>query len=522
MNNAFDGMSTLEVMRTLMPGYDDVEEVSGDAEAEAEAEAKSGNKPEPEDSQLLEHGAHRGYTVTVRLKYPKAVGLIDKVVNVVEAAGAHLGAIDPVRVENGFALRDVTIHANDTVHGDAVVEQLKHLDGVEVVAASDSTFLMHLKGKITIQPRHQINNRQDLSQAYTPGVARVCMAIHKTPSKAYSLTIKGNSVAVVTDGSRILSLGDIGPVAGLPVMEGKAVLFQKFGGVDAFPLPLATKDTEEIIRTIKAIAPAFGAINLEDIASPRCYEIEERLRKELDIPVLHDDQDATAIVVLAATLNAAKLTKKKLSKMKVVVCGVGAAGMACCEMLLAAGVKNLIGYNVKGAVYRGRTDLTPQEQWLAEHSNPRNFKGTIQQALKGADMFLGLSVEGAIKAEWLSKMKKNAICFALANPVPEVLPKDAKPYVVVMATGGSNYANQINNALVFPGFFRGALDARIPYFTDEMKMEAAKALAACITDEELDYDYIVPSVFEPRAHQAVAAAVRRVALQQGLARAACG
>jgi malate dehydrogenase (oxaloacetate-decarboxylating) len=301
-------------------------------------------------------------------------------------------------------------------------------------------------------------------------------------------------------------------------MEGKAVLFKRFADVDAFPLPLNTQNIEEIIRTIKAIAPSFSAINLEDIASPGCYEIEDRLRDELDIPVFHDDQHATAIVVLAATINAAKLTGKRLRNMKVVVSGVGAAGMACCKLLLAAGVRNLIGYNIDGAVYNGRQGLTTQENWLALNSNPKGFKGSLKEALKGADMFLGLSVAGVIKAEDLKVMRKDPIVFALANPEPEVSPLEAKPYVRVMATGGSDYPNQINNVLVFPGIFRGAIDARVPNITEEMKMEAARALAAVISPAERDADYIIPSVFDPRAHKAVADAVRRVAERTGIAR----
>jgi malate dehydrogenase (oxaloacetate-decarboxylating) len=465
-------------------------------------------------------GQKSGYQVTIRLRVPKSMQLLDGIMELVEAAGGTIGGVVPVKnvdeSERGINVRDIMFTAADSDHGEQVVNEIKRLSNVEVIAVSDRTFLMHLGGKIKVEPSRQIRTMDDLSMIYTPGVARVCKAIEADPSKARNLTIKGKTVAVITDGSRILGLGNIGPLAGLPVMEGKAALFKHFGNVDAFPIPLATQDTEELIRTIKLISPVFGAINLEDIASPRCYEVEERLKKELNIPVFHDDQHGTAIVVAAATKNAARLTRKRLANMKVVVVGVGAAGMACAEMILALGVKNLIGFNRDGAVHRDRTDLTAQEMAFAQKSNPKNFKGSIAEALKGADMVLGLSTGGAIKPEWLAKMKKNAICFALANPVPEVLPKDAKPYVAVMATGGSNYPNQINNALVFPGMFRGALDAQIEDITYEMQLEAAHALADVVSKADLDYDRIIPQVFEEAAHKAVAEAVMRVAKRNGL------
>jgi malate dehydrogenase (oxaloacetate-decarboxylating) len=481
------------------------------------------NDVEGVDQIDADHAAHTGgYKVTVRLQVAKATRLLDDVTDVVEALGGTVGGLVAVRnsdaAARGMNVRDVLIVVKDSEHAEQVITELKKLQNVEVIASSDRTFLVHLGGKISISPSRQIRNLDDLSMVYTPGVARVCMAIQKDPSKARTLTIKGKTVAVITDGSRVLGLGNIGPLASLPVMEGKAALFKRFANVDAFPIPLATQNTEEIIATIKALAPVFGAINLEDIASPRCYEVEERLKKELDIPVFHDDQHGTAIVVAAGVKNAAKLTRKRMSTMKVVVCGVGAAGMACAEMLLAMGVKNLIGFNINGAVHRDRTDLTPQERAFAQKSNPKNFKGTIEQALKGADMFLGLAAAGAIKAEWLSKMKKSAICFALANPVPEVTPKEARPYVTVMATGSSRYPNQINNALVFPGIFRGALDAQVTDITYEMQLEAAHALADVLPKSELDFDKIIPSVFEDSAHEAVAEAVRRVAKRNGLGR----
>jgi malate dehydrogenase (oxaloacetate-decarboxylating) len=470
-----------------------------------------------------EYGAQAvGYKVTVRLQLPKSSRLLDEVLEKVEAAGGQIGGTATVSsakdAGSAYNIRDVMIITRGLQHAEEVVNEIRKIKDVVVGPVSDDTFLMHIGGKISIAPVHHIRSIHQLGMVYTPNVARVSDAIFKDPKKARSLTIKGKMTAVITDGSRVLALGNIGPLAAMPVMEGKCALFKQFGNVDAFPICLDTQDTEEIIKTIKFIAPVFGAINLEDIASPRCYEVEERLKKELNIPIFHDDQHGTAIAVAAATKNAARLTKKRLSRMKVVVVGVGAAGMACAKMLIAMGVKNLIGFNKDGAVYCGRNDLTEQERWLAANSNPKSFKGSIEKALKGADMVLGLSAAGSIKAEWLAKMKKNAICFALANPIPEVLPKDAKPYVAVMATGGSNYKNQINNALVFPGIFRGALDAQVTEITYEMQLEAAHALAAVVSKEELDYDKIIPAIFEEAAHEAVAEAVRRVAKRNGLGR----
>ncbi len=458
------------------------------------------------------------YSLTIRLKIRRGGVGLHKVLETIAKAGGDTDGIDKPGSDNEFVTRDITVLLRNSEHGDDVVRLIKELPDVEVQHVSDRTFLMHLGGKIDIVPRREIKTRDDLSMVYTPGVARVCKAIAADPSKAFSLTMKGNMVAVISDGSRVLSLGDIGPLAGLPVMEGKAVLFKRFAGVNAFPIVIDVHDPEEIIKVIKAIAPGFSAINLEDIASPGCYIIEDRLRDELDIPVFHDDQHATAIVVLAATINAAKLTKKQLRNLKVVVSGVGAAGMACCKLLLAAGVRNLIGYNINGAIYKGREGLTEQERWLSENSNPKGFTGSMQEALKGADMFLGLSVAGVIKAEDLAVMRRDPIVFALANPDPEVSPLEAKPYVRVMATGGSDYPNQINNALVFPGIFAGAIESRVANITDEMKMEAARALAAVITPDEREEDYIIPSVFDPRAHKAVAEAVIRVAQRTGVAR----
>lgn len=486
----------------------------------SELAAECSEQCAPGDEECAAEGGTNksGYKITVRIKVPAGSHVLDNVIDAIDRAEGHLSGVTSHGVDDGFAVRDIMIVSQNRTHAQAVVEQLKSVEHVQVVNVSDRTFLMHLGGKLNITPRRPARNMDDLSMIYTPGVADVCMAIAADPAKARTLTIQGNLVAVVTDGSRILSLGNIGSKAGAPVMEGKCALFNQFADVFAIPVLIRDQTVDAVVETIYQIAPGLGAINLEDIASPRCYEIQEKLQAKLDIPVFHDDQDGTAIVVLAGTINAAKLTKKRLSSMKVVVCGVGAAGMACSKLLLAAGVKNLIGFNVSGPVHRGREGLTAQEQWLAEHSNPKNFSGTLEEALKGADMFLGLSVAGAIKPEWLAAMKKNAICFALANPTPEVSPRDAKPYVTVMATGGSNYPNQINNALVFPGFFRGLLDSQVSRVTGEMKMEAARALAACVERSELDFDKIIPDIFEAKAHAAVAEAVRRVAKRNKLGR----
>ncbi len=355
--------------------------------------------------------------------------------------------------------------------------------------------------------------------AYTPGVARVCMAIHRSPENVYKLTIKRNTIAVVTDGTAVLGLGDIGPEAAMPVMEGKAMLFKEFGKVDAFPICLATKDTEEIIRTVKNIAPVFGGINLEDISAPRCFEIEARLKKELDIPVFHDDQHGTAVVVLAALINAAKIVGKDISEMKMIITGVGAAGVACSKIILEAGGTNIIGFDRTGAIYKGRTDgMNFMKQWFAEHTNPTGFKGKLKEALEGADFFMGLSGPGVVEAKDLAKMNKNAIVFAMANPTPEVMPEEAAPYVRIMATGRSDYPNQINNVLCFPGIFRGALDCQATDINEEMKLAAAHAIANLVSPNELNEDYIIPGVFNPKVAESVAKEVVRAAIRTGVAR----
>jgi malate dehydrogenase (oxaloacetate-decarboxylating) len=457
-------------------------------------------------------------SLTVRLKINDEPEMLGQVTTVIGTFNASVAALDVVQeAVDGFTVWDVTINIDSPENGQLLVDALKSTAGCQVVNFSDRTFRAHLGGKIEVVGRNPVKTRDDLSMVYTPGVARVCRAIEADPAKVYSLTMKGTTILIVTDGSRILSLGNIGPKAGLPVMEGKAALFKQFGNVNAVPICLDVHQPDEIVSVVKAIAPAYGGINLEDIASPGCWEIERRLQAELDIPVFHDDQHGTAVVVLAATINAARLVKKQLRNLRVVVSGVGAAGMACSNLLLAAGVKHLTGFNRDGAVFRGRTDLNAEEEKLAQVSNPKNFRGTLREALKGADMFLGLSVAGVIDAQDLAFMRRDAIVFALANPEPEVNPEAAAPYVRVMATGGSEHPNQINNALVFPGIFRGALDCRVRDITQEMQVEAARSLAAVIPAGKLRADYIIPSVFNPAVHKAVADAVCRVAQRTGQA-----
>ena len=434
-------------------------------------------------------------------------------------AGGDIGAVDLVESGRDRIVRDITINARDSNHGQQIVAQVKRTSGVRVVNISDRTFLMHLGGKIEVQSKVPIRTRDDLSMAYTPGVARVCLAIHEDRQRAFSLTMKHNTVAVVTDGTAVLGLGDIGPEAALPVMEGKAMLFKEFGGVDAMPICLATKDVAKIVETVKYLAPGFGGINLEDIAAPRCFEIEERLRKDLDIPVFHDDQHGTAVVVLAALLNALRIVKKSLRRLRVVVTGVGAAGTATIKILQSSGVRDIIGVDEHGTIYRGRgTGMDFMKRWVASTTNPRQVKGGLGEAMQKADVFIGLSVPGILSVKDVKRMARNPIVFAMANPVPEIQPEDAGKHVRVMATGRSDYPNQINNVLCFPGFFRGLLDSRARTVNDEMKLAAARALAGCVARSELGEEYIIPSVFNKTVAPAVAEGVARAAWETGAAR----
>jgi malate dehydrogenase (oxaloacetate-decarboxylating) len=459
------------------------------------------------------------YSITLRVSIRNRPGMLGRVASAIGAAGGDIGAVDLVESQRDVVVRDITVKARDSTHGQQIVARLRHVAGVRVINVSDRTFLVHLGGKIAVTNKVPIRTRDDLSMVYTPGVARVCLAIRDNRERAFSLTMKHNSVAVVTDGSAVLGLGDIGPEAALPVMEGKAMLFKEFGGVDAFPLCLATRDPHRIVETVKLIAPAFGGINLEDIGAPRCFEIEERLRKELDIPVFHDDQHGTAVVVLAALHNALKIVKKDLRRVRVVVTGVGAAGTATIKILLASGVRDIVGVDEHGPLYPGRpAGMDFMKQWVAAATNPRRVKGRLSDALAGADVFIGLSVPGLLTVRDLKRMARDPIVFAMANPVPEIQPEEAERHVAVMATGRSDYPNQINNVLCFPGFFRGLLDSRARSVNDEMKLAAARALAACVGRGELSAEYIIPSVFNKAVAPAVAEGVARAASETGLAR----
>ncbi|MCX7121438.1 MAG: NAD-dependent malic enzyme [Gammaproteobacteria bacterium] len=431
---------------------------------------------------------------------------------------ARIGAIDIVKIEQGIITRDVIFDTMDENHAQAISDAVAKIPEVSVRHLTDRTFMLHLGGKIEIKSKVSLSHRDDLSMVYTPGVARVCMAIHDSPEKAFNLTIKKNMVAVVSDGTAVLGLGDIGPLAAMPVMEGKAMLFKKFADVDAFPICLATKDIEDIIKTVKNIAPTFGAINLEDISAPRCFEIEKRLKAELDIPVFHDDQHGTAAVLSAALINALKLVNKKMTDIKVVFNGVGAAGTACTNMLMELGVKNIVGCDRRGALSHSRTDLDATKQEYVQRTNPNNESGSLQEVIKGADVFVGLSSANILTVADLKNMNKDPIVFAMANPDPEIMPEIALPHVAIMATGRSDYPNQINNLLAFPGIFRGALDCRASDINAEMRLAAAHAIANCVDPTALSRDYIIPSVFNADVAPAVAAAVMEAAKRTGVAR----
>jgi malate dehydrogenase (oxaloacetate-decarboxylating) len=459
------------------------------------------------------------FSATIRVRLADSPGAFARLAGAIGEAGGSLGAIDLVRVEGGTKIRDVTVDASDTDHLNRIVESVRALDGVEVERVSDRTFLMHLGGKIEMRSKVPVKTRDDLSMAYTPGVARVCMAVHEDRELAWNLTIKQNTVAVVSDGTAVLGLGDIGPEAAMPVMEGKALLFKEFGGVDAWPICLDTKDTDEIVAIVKGIAPGFGGINLEDISAPRCFEIEQRLRAELDIPVFHDDQHGTAIVVLAALLNALRVVDKPIDEIRVVMTGVGAAGVAVADILLNAGVRHVIGCDHGGAIWDGREGLNSAKQAFAQRTNADCLKGTADEMLEGADVFIGLSVPGAISREGVAGMADDAIVFAMANPTPEIAPEDLPPgKVAVVATGRSDYPNQINNVLAFPGVFRGALDVRASTITEGMKVAAGHAIASVIAEDELGPEYVIPSVFNRDVTTVVARAVAEAAEQDGVAR----
>ena len=456
-------------------------------------------------------------SIIVRLKIDNKIGMLANVTQAISEMHGIVGAIDLVQPEDGVLVRDISIYTRDQEHSEKIIAAIKNIPGVNFINFSDRTFLVHLGGKIGIRNRIPVKTRDDLSMAYTPGVARVCMDIYEDPEDAYKLTIKGNTIAVVTDGTAVLGLGNIGPKAAMPVMEGKAMLFKEFANIDAWPICLDTTDTEEIIRTVKAIAPGFGGINLEDISAPRCFEIEGRLREELEIPVFHDDQHGTAVVSTAALINALQLVDKKAEDIKVVVSGAGAAGTACSKMILHLGVKNLIGCDSKGAINAKRNDLNSSKQWFVENTNPNNEEGTLKDVIAGADVFLGVSAPNVINKEDVKAMAKDPIVFAMSNPDPEISPDEALPLVAVMATGRSDYPNQINNVLCFPGIFRGALDCQASTINEEMKLATAHAIAGTVQKSHLSADYIIPSVFDTTVAPKIAKAVQKAAIKTGVA-----
>ena len=463
------------------------------------------------------------YRLTIRVKLDDSKGmLLGRLTSVIGEAGGMVGAVDLVEVDESHSLRDIVVDASDRDHWGRIIAAIDALDGAEVVDTTDRTFLLHVGGKIEQHNKHPLKTRDDLSMVYTPGVARVCLAIADDPDKAFQYTIKRNTVAVVSDGSAVLGLGDIGPRAAMPVMEGKCCLFKEFAGVDAFPVCLDTTDAEEIVRAVGLIAPAFGGINLEDISAPRCFEIEEQLKEQLDIPVFHDDQHGTAVVVMAALLNAVKLTGRRLEDLRVLVIGLGAAGIAVTRILLEAGVREIIGADSRGALHVEREDyldgsMNSVKRWFAEVTNPEHRSGAPADVIDGADLLIGVSGARALPAAALARMSSDAMVFAMANPNPEVTPEEAAPYVRIMATGRSDYPNQINNVLCFPGIFRGALDVRAPAITEEMKMAAAHAIADVVDESELREDYIIPSVFNRDVAPAVASAVAEQARAAGTA-----
>ncbi|RZM82943.1 NAD-dependent malic enzyme [Leptolyngbya iicbica] len=453
------------------------------------------------------------YGLTLRLKLPNQTGRLAQLTQAIADAGGNLEDVRLLERNRQWVTREITVDASSSEHAEEIIAAVKQVDQVVLLKAEDRTFRLHEGGKIEVTSRIAVRNQDDLAMAYTPGVGRVCKAIAADPERVYDLTVKQNMVAIVTDGSAVLGLGNLGPEGALPVMEGKALLFKEFAGIDAFPVCLATQDTDEIVETVKRIVPVFGGVNLEDISAPRCFEIEARLKAETDIPIFHDDQHGTAIVVLAALTNALKLVGKSFGDIRIVINGAGAAGVAIALLLQKAGAQNILLCDRQGILSRDRTDLNPQKQAFAVEES-----GQLADAMKNADVFLGVSAPGVVSVDMVKSMAADPIVFAMANPIPEIQPELVSGLVAVMATGRSDYPNQINNVLAFPGVFRGALDCRAKAMTTGMFLEAAHAIAALVTPDDLDAEHIIPSVFDPRVSQAVASAVQQAAREEGVAR----
>lgn len=462
---------------------------------------------------MVELTPNPSYSLTLRFRLPNRSGMLAGVLQSIASVGGNLGHIDLVEQSRQTSVRDMTVDASSTEHAEKIVQAVKALADIELLEVYDRTFNLHRGGKIRIESRLPLKSQSDLAMAYTPGVGRICRAIADDPAQVYNLTVKGNTVAIVTDGSAVLGLGNLGPEAALPVMEGKAMLFKEFAGIDAFPICLDTQDTDEIVETVKRLAPVFGGVNLEDISAPRCFEIERRLRRETNIPIFHDDQHGTAIVTLAALINALRLVNKSMSEIRIAMNGAGAAGLAIARLLRQSGVSEIVICDSKGIISRDRTNLTPDKQEFAVEES-----GQLADAVKGADVFVGVSVPGVLTVEMVKTMADDAIVMAMANPIPEIQPELIDSEVAVIATGRSDYANQINNVLAFPGVFRGALDCRASDLTVKMYLEAARAIASLVSPQTLNREHIIPSVFDERVVTAVSAAVQRAAREDGVAR----
>lgn len=462
---------------------------------------------------MVELTPNPSFSLTIRLEVPNRAGMLASVMQAIATTGGNLGQIELVEQTRHVSIRDITVDASSTEQDERIVQAVKAVPDVKVINVYDRTFNLHRSGKITIESKIPLKSQSDLAMAYTPGVGRICTAIAENPEQVYNLTIKQNTVAIITDGSAVLGLGNLGAEAALPVMEGKAMLFKEFAGIDAFPICLKTQDTDTIVEIVKNIAPVFGGVNLEDISAPRCFEIEARLRQELDIPVFHDDQHGTAIVSLAALINALKLVNKSMEEIRIVINGAGAAGVAIARLLKKAGAEKIVMCDSKGILSTQRLNLTPEKQEFAVE-----VSGTLTDAMRGTDVFLGVSAPGVVTPEMVRSMAKDPIVMAMANPIPEIQPELVTDDVAVMATGRSDYPNQINNVLAFPGVFRGALDCRASAITTTMYLEAAYAIASLVKASDLDREHIIPSVFDPRVATAVAGAVQKAARQDGVAR----